>query len=107
MLNVAFSIISLVAEDSEEFDPTTVTPGPNGFFWTFLVAGIAVLLILDMARRMRRNNLRERAREDLLAEAQQYLSEHSESGEQTGTIEGQEQSTDPSGTQDTDSAPEN
>lgn len=51
-----------------EFDPDTVTPGVVGFIVTFLVAGIVVLLMLDMTRRIRRTRYRVEIGEKLDAE---------------------------------------
>jgi heme exporter protein D len=52
-----------------EFDENTVTPGPIGFLVVFGVALVAVLLILDMVRRVRRTTYREQIREELEREA--------------------------------------
>lgn len=52
-----------------EFDPNTVTPGAWGFAAIFLVAVATVLLILDMARRIRRTTYRAQIQEKLQAEA--------------------------------------
>jgi hypothetical protein len=41
------------------FNEDTVTPGLFGFLLTFLVAGAAVLLSVDMIRRVRRTTYRE------------------------------------------------
>jgi hypothetical protein len=49
-------------------DPNMVTPGVIGFFLTFLVMIGAVLLIIDMVRRVRRVNYRSEIREKLEAE---------------------------------------
>ena len=48
-----------------EVDPVLVTPGVVGFIFTFLVMVAALLLILDMARRVRRVRYREEIREKL------------------------------------------
>ena len=48
---------------------TYSSPGTVGFLFTFAVAAIAVLLIMDMTRRMRRVRYREEIREKLAAEA--------------------------------------
>ena len=42
----------------ETIDPQLVSPGPVGFFATILVAGLTLLLLLDMVRRMRKVNMR-------------------------------------------------
>ncbi len=51
-----------------EFDPNSVTPTWVGFAITFLVAVAAVLLIMDMVRRVRRVRYRGEIREQLEAE---------------------------------------
>ena len=43
----------------EELDPNLVTPGVIGFFATFFIAGMTVLLIFDLVRRIRRSRYRE------------------------------------------------
>ena len=43
----------------EELDPNLVTPGVVGFFATFFIAGMTVLLIFDLVRRIRRSRYRE------------------------------------------------
>ena len=50
------------------FDQTTVTPGVAGFLITFGVAAVALLLALDMTRRIRRTRYREEIRAKLEAE---------------------------------------
>ena len=50
------------------FDTNTVTPGVAGFLITFGVAAVALLLILDMTRRIRRTRYREEIRAKLEAE---------------------------------------
>lgn len=42
----------------ETIDPQLVSPGAVGFFATILVAGLTLLLLLDMVRRMRKVNMR-------------------------------------------------
>ena len=42
-----------------ELDPNLVTPGVIGFFATFFVAGMTVLLVFDLVRRIRRSRYRE------------------------------------------------
>jgi len=60
--------IVLAATPPPEFDPNTVTPGPEGFVAIALVAVGAVLLAMDMARRVRRNTYRAEIQERLQAE---------------------------------------
>ena len=42
----------------ETIDPQLVSPGAVGFFATILVAGLTLVLLLDMVRRMRKVNMR-------------------------------------------------
>ena len=53
------------ADPSETF----YSPGTLGFIFTFIMAGLAILLIFDMVRRMRRVRYRAEIREKLAAEA--------------------------------------
>ena len=59
-----------IATPSPSTNPaeTYSSPGTLGFLFTFAIAGIAILLILDMTRRMRRVRYREEIREKLAAE---------------------------------------
>ncbi len=52
----------------EGIDPQLVSPGAVGFFATILVAGLTLLLLLDMVRRMRRVNMRADIQDKLDAE---------------------------------------
>lgn len=45
-------------------DPNQVTPGPWGFFITFGLAVVVILLIWDMTRRIRRVRYREQMEQD-------------------------------------------
>ena len=49
--------------DGEEFTPVSVSPGLPGFFATFVLAALLVLLLVDMARRVRRMQAAGRVRE--------------------------------------------
>ncbi|HKT57420.1 MAG TPA: DUF4381 family protein [Microbacterium sp.] len=49
-------------------DPTSVTPGAWGFGAILLIALVAVLLVWDMMRRIRRGRYRAEVREELDAE---------------------------------------
>lgn len=51
-------------------DADLVTPGVWGFVITFAVIVAVVLLIIDMARRMRRVTYRAQVKEQLAAEAE-------------------------------------
>lgn len=42
-----------------ELNPDLVTPGVIGFFATFFIAGMTVLLVFDLVRRIRRSRYRE------------------------------------------------
>lgn len=53
------------ADPSETF----YSPGTLGFIFTFIMAALAILLIFDMVRRMRRVRYRAEIREKLAAEA--------------------------------------
>ena len=48
---------------------TFYSPGTLGFIFTFVMAGLAILLIFDMVRRMRRVRYRAEIQEKLTAEA--------------------------------------
>lgn len=52
----------------EDFDPTTVTPGWQGFLVIGLIAAATILLIADMTRRVRRVRYRDEVNRDLDAE---------------------------------------
>lgn len=52
----------------ETIDPQLVSPGAVGFFATILVAGLTLLLLLDMVRRMRKVNMRADIKAKLDAE---------------------------------------
>lgn len=52
----------------DDFDPTTVTPGWQGFLAIGFVAAATILLIIDMTRRVRRVRYREEVKRDLDAE---------------------------------------
>jgi hypothetical protein len=51
-----------------EFDETLVTPGPLGFLAIAVVAIGAVLLAVDMVRRVRRVRYREEVRQEIALE---------------------------------------
>jgi hypothetical protein len=59
---------AVVATEENTPDPDQVTPGVIGFIATFFVAGVTVLLVIDMVRRVRRVNYRAQVREQLEAE---------------------------------------
>ncbi|QWT23743.1 hypothetical protein KPL76_13815 [Subtercola sp. PAMC28395] len=73
MTHIGLSLLALLADDSTPspsptFNPDTVTPGTIGFVITLFVAVGAVLLIIDMVRRIRRVNLKQQVKEKLDAE---------------------------------------
>lgn len=64
---IALTGATLLAEGPSDggqgFTPTNVTPGVTGFVVVFLLGLATVLLILDMTRRVRRVQARERVAE--------------------------------------------
>jgi hypothetical protein len=50
------------------YNPNAVTPTWVGFVATFLVAGVTILLMIDLTRRVRRARYRGEVREKLEAE---------------------------------------
>jgi hypothetical protein len=67
------NLVALLASTpTPEVDPseTWYSPGTVGFLLTFFVAGSALLLILDMVRRVRRVRYRAEIQEKLAAEQQ-------------------------------------
>ncbi len=65
------TIIDLLITAKKPFDENTVTPGVIGFFITFAVGVLTVLLLIDMTRRIRRTRYRGEIREQLEREAAQ------------------------------------
>jgi hypothetical protein len=67
------NLVALIAATpTPAVDPaeTWYSPGTVGFLLTFFVAGSAILLILDMVRRVRRVRYRAEIQEKLAAEQQ-------------------------------------
>ncbi|MFD3446330.1 hypothetical protein ACFDTO_17180 [Microbacteriaceae bacterium 4G12] len=62
------AVLAATPSPTPGFDQTTVTPGVAGFLITFGVAAVALLLALDMTRRIRRTRYREEIRAKLEAE---------------------------------------
>lgn len=58
------------SDGGEGFTPTNVTPGVTGFIVVFLIGAATVLLIVDMTRRIRRIQARERVAERHRLEAE-------------------------------------
>lgn len=56
------------ASDGREMTAATVSPGLPGFIAMFLIAVATVALLVDMSRRIRRMQARDRAQQRLLAE---------------------------------------
>ncbi|MEY2676636.1 MAG: hypothetical protein RL510_656 [Actinomycetota bacterium] len=54
-----------IENDAEKF----YSPGVLGFIFTFAMAGLAIVLIFDMVRRMRKVRYRAEVQEKLAAEA--------------------------------------
>lgn len=71
-----------------EVDPNLVTPGIAGFIAIALVTVAAILLIIDMSRRVRRVRYRGEVRERLEAEAAEAAEARSAA---EGRVEGDEQ----------------
>lgn len=61
-----------------EFNEDTVTPGLFGFITMFVIAAAAVLLALDMVRRVRRNTYRAQVAEQLDAEERERADDAAE-----------------------------
>jgi hypothetical protein len=66
MRSLLFAAMPTPSADPSE---TFYSPGLLGFIFTFVLAGLAILLIFDMVRRMRRVRYRAEVREKLAAEA--------------------------------------
>ena len=62
-------LLAAAATPSADPAETFYSPGTLGFIFTFIMAGLAILLIFDMVRRMRRVRYRAEIREKLAAEA--------------------------------------
>ncbi|MBO9577617.1 MAG: hypothetical protein J7480_02465 [Microbacteriaceae bacterium] len=67
LVNLPF-VIPTPSPTPTGIDPTQVTPGWIGFTFTAFVIVAAILLIIDMVRRIRRVRYREEARERIAAE---------------------------------------
>ncbi len=75
-----------------EVDPNLVTPGIAGFIAIALVTIAAILLIIDMSRRVRRVRYRGEVRERLEAEAAEAeLAARAGGSAAEGRVEGDEQ----------------
>lgn len=69
------------ATPSPTLDPNSVTPTWVGFAATFFVAGLTVLLMFDLTRRVRRARYRGEIREKLEAERLAQEAERLANGE--------------------------
>jgi hypothetical protein len=81
-----------------EVDPTLVTPGVVGFLAIAVITIAAILLILDMTRRVRRVRYRGEVREQLEAERAATMVDDTEStagSAAVGGIDGDEQDSRP------------
>ncbi|SMH34138.1 hypothetical protein SAMN06295885_0934 [Rathayibacter oskolensis] len=67
-----------VPTSGPEFNEDTVTPGIFGFVTMLVIALAAVLLAVDMVRRVRRNTYRAQVAERLDAEEQERASDSAE-----------------------------
>lgn len=57
-----------LAEEDTDFDPNIVTPGVEGFLFTALFAAMVIGLGIVLVRRLRRNQYRADAREQIALE---------------------------------------
>ncbi|WP_150308210.1 hypothetical protein [Planctomonas psychrotolerans] len=64
-LDAALLALAATPTPAPDFDTNTVSPGVAGFLITFGVALVAVLLMVDMVRRVRRTRYREDIRAQL------------------------------------------
>ena len=64
LLGVIFSVVTPMPVPDDTYN----SPGTIGFFATFAVTAIAVLLIFDMVRRIRRTNYRSEIRAKIALE---------------------------------------
>lgn len=67
-LGVVTDLWVFAAEDGEQFDPSKVTPGPEGFIATAVFAAAVLTLGFLLVRRIRRGQYREEVRESIAAE---------------------------------------
>lgn len=65
---LAGGILAEGSSDGGEFTAVSVSPGLPGFITMFLIAIATLLLILDMTRRIRRSQARERVEARMRAE---------------------------------------
>ncbi|EWS82441.1 hypothetical protein [Brachybacterium phenoliresistens] len=80
----AFGIIWAEPSDGGELNIVTVSPGLPGFIAMFLLAAVVVLLAIDMTRRIRRLQARERVAERHRLEEEAAQAEHDVAAESDG-----------------------
>lgn len=68
MMHAPHRFVAFLAENEEQFDPTIVSPGVQGFIWTAAVAVAVIFLGISLVRRLRRNAYRHQIREEIAAE---------------------------------------
>lgn len=85
--------------DGQEFTPVSVSPGLEGFFFTFILAALLVLLLVDMARRVRRVQAAARVKERYEGQDPREVDQASPS-EDPGAVTGSDQTLDASQTPD-------
>lgn len=90
--------------DVDEFNAVTVSPGLSGFIAMFILAVVVVLLVIDMTRRVRRVQAKDRV-ENRMAEAER--AERAESEAQAVEEQPGEGQADSAGTTVDDSDPDN
>lgn len=81
--------------DGQEFTPVSVSPGLEGFFFTFILAALLVLLLVDMARRVRRVQAAARVKERYEGQDPREVDQASPS-EDPGAVTGSDQTLDAS-----------
>lgn len=82
-LEMLGDVLASPPSDVEEFNPVTVSPGLPGFIAMFVLAVGVVLLVLDMTRRVRRVQAKDRV-ETRMAEAERAEREAHGAEEQPG-----------------------
>lgn len=73
--------VATAAEEDTDFDPTIVTPGVEGFLFTALFALLVIGLGIVLVRRLRRNQYRADAREQI---ARELAERDSQAGSEPG-----------------------
>lgn len=73
-------LLAETPSDGQDFTAVTVSPGLPGFIVVFLIAVALVLLVLDMSRRVRRIQARERVEERHRLEEEELRAEQDAAG---------------------------